>query len=243
MTLGFYTSYSELFTGCVLHFTGVSETNLGFPIIPSGVTVTPAGTWSNPLDLGTNKILKTFDGSTNYIEVSDNAAWDFGSGDFTVCWWDRRSTTSLGETILSRDSTTLYSPYLIGYPSAELSLGCYISADGSSYGIANGVTMGSFTLNTWAHFALIRSGNTFTTYKNGTVTTSFSSTSAIYDNSNALSIAKAQNMYYFNGNTKDLLIYKGRALTLPELTTIMRLTHPTTGSGLLPLYQGVRGIE
>ena len=38
---------------------------------------------------------------------------------------------------------------------------------------------------------------------------------------------------YHAGYLKDLLIYKGRALTVPEIKLIMNRTHPITGTGMI----------
>jgi hypothetical protein len=52
MTLTRYSgAYEELFRNCILHWTGRDQTITGFPIIPTGVTVTPAGTFANDLNV------------------------------------------------------------------------------------------------------------------------------------------------------------------------------------------------
>ena len=77
MTLTIYNSqYSELFANCVMWWTGRDTSILGFPIIPSGVTPTTGGTFSSDLNLGNNITLKTFNGSSNYITLTNS--WIMG---------------------------------------------------------------------------------------------------------------------------------------------------------------------
>ena len=54
--------------------TQIVENSVGanaFPIVPSGVTVTNNGTWTKD-DLGNNKSVLRFNGSTNYVSLSFN---------------------------------------------------------------------------------------------------------------------------------------------------------------------------
>ena len=74
---------------CVLWFRG--KTTSDFPIIPSGVSVTPSGTWSNPVTLNNKRNLITFNGSSDYISIQDSNALELGSNDFTICWWEYRT--------------------------------------------------------------------------------------------------------------------------------------------------------
>ena len=107
--------------GCVLHWPGsYAESGAydddgnkrGFLILPDGVTVTPNGTFTTQKMKDGRGVWK-FDGSTNFVTMSNHSAWEFGSGDFTICYWENRTTDGASNAVLGRDSTTLYVPFLI----------------------------------------------------------------------------------------------------------------------------------
>jgi len=241
MTLGFYTDYTELFRGAVLHWTGVSETNLGFPTLPDGVTVTPAGTWSNPLDLGTNKTLKTFNGSTNYISLTDNAAWDFWDADFSVCGWLRFSTVSSSNQIFAQQYNASNLIQMVWHQPSSILI---ISAQNSGswtfyYSIPFNPNIGSMY-----HITVIRSGSTCLIYANGvsqtvTVNTAWTGTNTIA----APFVIGTRAGYFMNGNIKDFMIFT-RALSQAEIMLIMRKTNPASGQdNFYPTLSGIRGVE
>lgn len=232
----------DLFRNCVLWFTGAHTAAISgdfdeFPIIPSGVTVTnnPVSSGWTKDDLLNNKSVMRFDGSTNYVSLSDNAAWNFGSGDFTICFW----ANSL--------ITTGYGCAIGQAPSGASRWVCYQYADANRLDIyvSGGLSTTSpttFTPNAW-HFVTIRgiSGSVAIGIDLGFGT---AATGAMPDISGVLMIGNQQySAQYWTGNIKDLVIYKNRALTLPELTLLMRKTHPVTGTGVVPgPYSYWRGV-
>lgn len=231
--------FPSLFSNCVLWFPGTgfgaSPTIDDFPIIPSGVTVTPAGTWTKD-DLGNNKSVLRFDGSTNYIQIT-NSATSLGAGDWMIFVWFK----SLGP---SGNHAGIFGN--LYYP--LISTGMYLLKIKNSYNVVtffyrNGST--DVNINTefnpsdgnWHCIVATRIGTAFTIYVDGTSQATATLPSG-YDFTNTAYAGQigytADIPSYVNGNIKDLLIYKGRALTLPEIKLIMARTHPVTGAGMIP---------
>lgn len=102
------------------------------------------------------------------------AAMTLGTSDFTLeCWlWLSTSVTG-GVLCSSADYQWLL------YCNAG-ALQWYASTNGSTWGIASGTSIGTPTLNTWAHVAISRSGSTFSLYLNGTRSNTVTSSASIY---------------------------------------------------------------
>jgi hypothetical protein len=212
------------------------------------VTVTPNGTWANSLNLGNNVTLKTFDGSTNYISLLDDASWDFWIDAASISFWIKFNSISAGVifNVYSQyaDSSNWASIYW-QQSSGLLFFQRYVS--GSSNG--NHAVSLSPALGNWYHVAFVKSSATGTpsVYINGVL--QVLSTSVAQTDSSTVFAAAAligrngAGTVFGNGNIKDLLIYKGKALAGAEIGAIMKMSHPTTGKGLVALYPGVRGVE
>lgn len=108
-----------------------------------------------------------FDGTGDYLTIADNAALELGSGDFCVeCWIYPTSVAGTAVVIDKRSGG--YAPILLWRSTSTLQL--YSSLNGSSWGLANGVTVGTLTVNQWYHVAIFRVGSSLYTAFNGTVT-------------------------------------------------------------------------
>ena len=92
-------------------------------------------------------------------------------GDFTIEWWEYRTAIN-GENVVFNAISNINNFYglLVGYIDVDNNNNIYVSVDGSSWGI-NSANMGQPNLNTWNHFALVRVGNVYKTFKNGILQT------------------------------------------------------------------------
>jgi len=104
-----------------------------------------------------------------------------------VEWWGYRLCNTSGRTVFTRDNASTYPSFNIGSIDGT-NLLVYMSSNGSSYDIANGKTFGAFTLNTWIHYAISRSGTTFYMFKNGALTDTWTSSAALNPSSAVLTI-------------------------------------------------------
>lgn len=228
--------YPSLFANCVLWWPGRLETTDGFIIKPTGVTATPNGTWSNDLDLGNNTSLKTFDGSTNYISLLDDPAWNLFSSDFTLSFWMKGSGSFpfIQETAGSGNVDTYCSRLFTNGGTI------YHYVHNGTITNANYThAISGFSSSAWYLITVIRSSSVCYMYVNGApVTVSIGTaytgtfpnlTSPLYINYGATKVPTS----YGSGNIKDLLMWT-RALTLPEIKLLMIKTYPTTGTGLIP---------
>ena len=229
-------TFSSLLKDCVLwaplqHSAGVSGDIDEFPIIPSGVTVTNNGTFTKT-SLGNNRSVFNFDGSTNYISLSDNDAWSFGTGDFTMSFWVRFLNSVGTEYILEQyaSSSSRYN-VIASNSNGTIMFGRFTG----SWDIK--VTNTVFSANTWTLLTITRTSGNAYMYVNGILDRTDANTTDYINISGALTVGvhnDSPSLYRLNGNIKDLMIFKGRALTQPEIKLLMNRTHPITGAGLLP---------
>lgn len=148
------------------------------------------------------------DGIGDYISVAHSSKWEFGTGDFTVDYWEYRTGDDTNEFVFARDDSGGYAGWLFGGVDAATGhLKLAMSSNGSSWDIANDVDMGLYTLNTWTHWAIIRSGTEFGVYKNGTQTAYWTSALAPLASTHELIIGKLATNYY-QGSLDEIRITK-----------------------------------
>lgn len=98
-----------------------------------------------------------FDGSTKVVQV-EPPAYDFGAGDFTIDWWENCTTGVRFSTNYSLEEGGI----LLGYDGKAL----YIGEPGK-WEIFYNQTAFNVTPGQWVHWAVVRNGSTFTSYRNG----------------------------------------------------------------------------
>ncbi len=114
---------------------------------------------------GTASLL--LDGTGDLIQYSPaHADWDFGTGNFTVDWWEYRTVNKADGCIVSTYPSPNIPSMLLGYLTAS-TIYCFMSTDGVNWNIAQGKVMGTLELNVWHHFAVVRNGTFFYTFMDG----------------------------------------------------------------------------
>ena len=140
--------------------------------------------------------------------------------DFTVEGWIYHSDAAGSHRCIYSSGVSLqiylHSRNVIAY--------CSTSPTGSSY-FVNGIGGGanSVSNNTWAHFAFVRHGNTFTVYVNGVGGTATTSTSPVGSAARSLIGGYTTSSYGFtagggNGYIDDFRITRGRAVYTANFT-------------------------
>jgi hypothetical protein len=201
-------------TSLLMHFNGTNGSTTMTDNSKNNITVTAtngAAISTAQSKFGGTSLL--LDGTNDYVSVTNNSAFDFGAGDFTIEYWEYRTLSSTLSPILSRHSNS-YAPYLIGWYDSSVSsaIVMYMSSNGSSWDIASNVSMGTITTNVWTHYAVTRQGNTFRTFQNGIQISTFTSAATFPAGVGPLEIGRYEGTYYFKGGYIDeLRITKGVA--------------------------------
>ena len=233
--------FSSLLDKCVLWFTG-QESN-EFPIIPSGVTVTPNGTFTKT-SLGNNKSVVNFDGSTNYVTVGTVSTFNFlhqvgTAGKWSIAVWLKFAAFASDRSILINDGSTSTNHGIHMYVNSSRVL-IFLLVGGViiCYG---GITV-TFPDNSDWHYLTVTYDQSLTSanvkfYLDGAASGSNTKTANTPSTSDASFVMKAfansYNLNKFYGSSKDLMIWNGRVLTLPEIKLLMNRTHPITGTGMI----------
>jgi hypothetical protein len=138
-----------------------------------------------------------------------NGDFNFGTGDFTIDWWENRisdtNSTIVGNLNLQRILS-------VGDESGDGNLSAKFSSNGSGYDIS--ISLGTTSLNTWTHYAIVRYGNLFTGYKNGNQTGQISSSITIYSAPTSANLQISSDNFhpaYFYGYLDEIRISKGIA--------------------------------
>ena len=149
-----------------------------------------------------------FDGSDDYVTVPDDSAFNFGAGDFTIEYWEYRTSNAIFKPVMSRNSAG-QPPWMIGWTeSGNIN---FFAGNGSSWSIASAVSMGVIIINSWTHYAVTRQGNTFRTFQNGIQISTFTSAATIPDGAAPLEIGRYAGTYYYPGYLDELRLTKGVA--------------------------------
>ena len=147
-----------------------------------------------------------FDGTGDYLTVPDSSDWAFGTDNFTVEFWLNHQSVATGNSAITFSPST-DKRQLLGYVDAGDGLfKLYLTSDGSNWDIASGVSMGTATLDSWKHYAIVRSGTSFYTFQDGTQISTFTSSASMYDSSDALSIGRYAGGNELNGYMDEIRI-------------------------------------
>jgi hypothetical protein len=189
----------------------------------------------------------SFNGSTQYLKVADNAVLNMGSSNFTIEGWyyalanvsassgifSKRANGSVVGGILFYMSTTGLTPRLL----ADISGGWGVDVTASS----------GFTLNQWNHFAVVRNSNTWTIYINGISVGTTTNSGTVTTNTAAFGIAIADASADFtpvNAYISNFRIVKGTAVYTANFTpSTIPLTAITNTSLLLNTISGAQFVD
>lgn len=171
----------DTYTKSLLHFDGAQ--GAGAPFIDS---VAPTRVWSGGAGSTLNTANKVFGPTACRVQLGYNintpghADFDFGSGDFCVEWFEFPQNYTNGGCLFSRwHANTFGGGFLIGYWTGSAYV-IYMTSNGTSWDIANAQSFGTVSANVWRHSAVSRQGNTFRAFKDGVITSTWTSSLAIW---------------------------------------------------------------
>lgn len=157
----------------------------------------------------------------SYLSYPDSEDFNFGTGDFTIDWWEYPTASS----VRWGTSNTNYSGVYVNSSTVSM------SSSGSSFDVASGKALGTQVLNEWHHYAIVRNGNTFYTFKDGVQADTWTSSSAIRNETTPLSIGRGMwggISYYYTGYYDEFRISKGTARWTGGSNGTQYFTPPTT---------------
>jgi hypothetical protein len=158
------------------------------------------------------------------LTVPNNAAFQFGSGEFTIDGWFY-STSSGDQAVMSRWSSPDSNS---AWEIIRVSGTTYFQVASSSSAIS--VTTSDFPLNQWNHFAMSKSSTTMAAWLNGTRIGTNTVSGSVNNGDQGLSIGvrAGGTSYPFVGYLANLRVVKGTDVYGVSNTTITVPTAPTT---------------
>ena len=177
-----------------------------------------------------------FDGTGDYLSLSDSDDFNFGSEDFTVEAWitganggNRISSVVLNQSILSASSN---SAFYFGAGTNGTSL--YLSTSGNSW-TDNIEGSGTVDDGSWHHVVWQRNGNSIEIYLNGVLDVSGSFSGTVYNSTRdvQIGIQNTAGNSDFKGHISNLRVVKGTALYTEDFIPPTRELKKVPGTVLL----------
>ena len=188
------------------------------------------GNWSN-----------YFDGSGDYLSVTDNLVLQMSTGDFTVEAWVNPSALSSSDArIWSYQGAggTVLNLYILASGSGSAFAAAIRSHGATGYTQTNGTTAAK--VGTWYHVAFTRSSGTTKLFVNGVQegSTQTSQTQNIQNATPSIGGYSTGNTEYLTGYISNLRIVKGTAVYTSNFTPSTTPLVPTTTTSLLTCADG-----
>ena len=165
----------------------------------------------------------SFDGNADYLQVSNNGAFLFGSGDFTLeCWVFSNSITTEHQVLMS-----IWDDYSTGpqawdwriYNSGKI----WFQIDVAGADTTIFTSTATLLANQWYHLAITRSGNTFRLFINGALDSTTTNSGTISSGTGPLCIggyfgSSQADKESANGYLSNVRIVKGTAVYTSAFT-------------------------
>ena len=155
-------------------------------------------------------------GANGYVQVPDNAQWEFNTNAFTIELWANFFITNGQRAMVAHDQGGgVQSKWIFWLDSGFLRF--HING---AVGVAN-IGSAPFTpvSNQWYHLALTRQSSNYTFFINGSAVSTNVDTRAVPDAAASLTLGQAEGNFYFNGLLDEVSIYN-RALSPLEIQSV-----------------------
>jgi len=169
----------------------------------------------------------SFDGTDDDVQIPASNDWNFGTGEFTFDFWARSSSTDRMHALSFEPDPTFGSNNLDFdfNDNSGSGHGLFVFWNGGGNNFIQVGNIGDYTNGQWHHFALTRSGSTFTLYIDGASVGTASYSSAIDlsgGNNNYIGASTGQvttSRFFWNGLVDEVEIFN-RALSQREIQKI-----------------------
>ena len=151
-----------------------------------------------------------FDGSGDYLQISDSTDFTMGSGDYTIeGWFYSKDVSATRRFYGQRASDASESQFLLETNSSAV-LSYYFFIGNTSYQVEGS----ALAANRWYHIAVTRSGNIHTLYVDGTSVATRTLSGSLDDRAQPFSIGRQGNYTSdtFSGYISNLRVCKGHAV-------------------------------
>lgn len=212
----------------LMHMNQTAGSPTTFVESSTGKTVTVVGgSTTNTTDYRFGNASGFFDGNGDHLTLADNAAWYFGSSNFTMCALYKRNTAS--KTILSSQVST-------GYKGHQF----WIDANGATFngynnGAAVAVTKTVAGDNNWHQACVIGTLGTVTVYVDGSGGIPVSA--PVADSTQTLNIGMDWDLTSneMNGNIDEFAIWKSTTPgAVPQISTLYPQQNEVNSANITP---------
>lgn len=164
-----WSSSPDSYTKSLLHFDGTD----GSTVITDEIGKTWAAYGNAQIDtaqkkFGTASLL--LDGTGDYISTADSADWDLGTGDFTIdCWIRLNSLPSDGSVfVIASQYQDAGNYWRVTYYNSSGTYRLQLRVVSGASTLINMTQVASLSAGTWYHLAVVRNGNNFKIFLDGT---------------------------------------------------------------------------
>ena len=185
-----------------------------------------------------------FDGSNDYVNITNNADYHFGSGDFTIGAWvylDETTGTPIRAILgcgggVANWGTSGYEYNIFSYSNGKLYFQCN---QGASLSV---ISTSAVNLSYgWHYVTISRISSTITMYLDGVSIGSGSISGAIIEITGGTPHLAIGNMatsnYYWNGLIRNVRLYKGTGLTQTQIQDVMQSERLAPTANLVGYWQ------
>ena len=176
-----------------------------------------------------------FNGTSQYVSVPANSAFNFGSNNFTIECWFYLTATGKTQAIYTPYPSGSYGQIYIGvYTNNELRV--YLGSAVNNWNVlSTNNVIGTVSAGQWYHVAVVRNGNTFTAYLNGTATVTVTNSSALYFPNAPVTIGYDPTVAssYINGYISNMRVVNGTAAYTANFTPSTAPLQAIAGTQLL----------
>lgn len=208
---------NDSYTKLLLHCNG-TDGSTSFPdASASNHTVTANG--NAQVDTAQSKFggaSALFDGNGDYLSIPDNDDWHFMNGDFTFDCWARFANVTVERGLIGQNQDS--NAYWDIYVTTDNKLLLEYRIGGAYRARFNMTNSYSFSINTWYHLAVVRSGSTCYMFVDGVsqaVTQQYAFDDANITNLTASFVVGTSGYvgfeFYYNGHLDEIRLSKGIA--------------------------------